>query len=242
MLNCSCTRVEHPPPPIALLFFFIRFTHFKQVPTNYLPSLISFLLSPLFLCIFWCTRWIMIVCVRRNNMGVRSVGGVDPVTMADSAASLQAAGIDQLPFHFPTDSNWPVWVLGSLATFVIPLATGKLGPLGKLFDKFDAAVDTAQAVADMVDNMAEKVEDVADDVGNSLPAGALKDALDYVENMADQTEKAAEYAESLLNKVEEVGDKVEEFMESAVSNKPMTTTTAAMTVSVQQPQESQAEM
>ncbi|CAN1182585.1 hypothetical protein LINPERHAP2_LOCUS36054 [Linum perenne] len=42
----------------------------------------------------------------KNNMGVRSVGGVDPVTMADSAASLQAAGIDQLPFHFPTDSNW----------------------------------------------------------------------------------------------------------------------------------------
>ncbi|CAN1837994.1 hypothetical protein LINPERHAP1_LOCUS35285 [Linum perenne] len=161
------------------------------------------------------------VCVRRrNNMGVRSVGGVDPVTMADSAASLQAAGIGQLPFHFPVDSNWPVWVL----------------------DKFDAAVDRAQAVADMVDDMAEKVEDVADDIGNSLPAGALKDALDYVENMADQTEKAAEYAESLLNKVEEVGDKVEEFMESAVSNKPMTTTTAAMTVSVQQPQESQAEM
>ncbi|CAN0923150.1 hypothetical protein LINGRAHAP2_LOCUS33432 [Linum grandiflorum] len=176
---------------------------------------------------------------RTSNTTVRRVAGVDPVMVADTSASLQAAAGISLPFDLPTiDSNWPVWMLGAVATFAIPLATGKLGPLGKLFDKFDAAVDTAQAVADMVDDVAEKVEEVADDIGNSLPAGALKDALEYVETMADEIEKAAEYSESLLNKVEEVGDQVEEFVESAISKKPVTATT----VSQQLPQEVQAEI
>ncbi|CAI0447894.1 unnamed protein product [Linum tenue] len=135
-----------------------------------------------------------------SRVVVRS-GGVDPVAAAtDAVAALPAGGIS-LPFDLPHDSQWQLWLLGAVASFAIPLVTGKLGPLGKLFDKFDAAVDTAQGVADMVDDVAEKVEEVVDDIGNSLPAGALRDALEYVENLADQTEKVAEYTADLLDKV-----------------------------------------
>ncbi|CAL1389011.1 unnamed protein product [Linum trigynum] len=162
---------------------------------------------------------------RTADVAVRSAG-VDPVAVADALP----AGIS-LPFDLPHDSQWQLWLLGAVASFAIPLATGKLGPLGKLFDKFDAAVDTAQGVAEMVDQMAEKVEEVADDIGNSLPAGALKEALEYVENLADQTEKAAEYAGDLLDKVEEVGDKVEAFAESAIAKKPSSSSSTIVVVS-----------
>ncbi|CAI0446285.1 unnamed protein product [Linum tenue] len=165
---------------------------------------------------------------RTADVAVRSAG-VDPMAVADALP----AGIS-LPFDLPHDSQWQLWLLGAVASFAIPLATGKLGPLGKLFDKFDAAVDTAQGVAEMVDQVAEKVEEVADDIGNSLPAGALKDALEYVENLADQTEKAAEYAGDLLDKVEEVGDKVEAFAESAIAKKPSSSSSSSTSVVVSQ--------
>ncbi|CAL1390284.1 unnamed protein product [Linum trigynum] len=176
--------------------------------------------------------------VKRSLLSSRVVvrsAGVDPVAGTDAVVALPAAGIS-LPFDLLHDSQWQLWLLGAVASFVIPLVTGKLGPLGKLFDKFDAAVDTAQGVADMVDDVAEKVEEVVDDIGNSLPAGALKDALEYVENLADQTEKVAEYTADLLDKVEEVGDKVEEFAESTIANKPTSTTTEVV------PEEVKAEM
>ncbi|KAK8484563.1 hypothetical protein V6N11_028880 [Hibiscus sabdariffa] len=56
---------------------------------------------------------------------------------------------------------------------------------------------------DIAEKVAEQMEKVADDIGNHLPDGRLKDALQIVEDMAQNTAEGAHVTGELISKVEE---------------------------------------
>ena len=58
-----------------------------------------------------------------------------------------------------------------------------------------------EATTDIVEKVAEQVEKVADDIGNHLPKGRLKDALEFVEDMAEDTADGAHVAGEFIDKV-----------------------------------------
>ncbi|KAK8681709.1 hypothetical protein V6N13_054111 [Hibiscus sabdariffa] len=75
------------------------------------------------------------------------------------------------------------------------------GPLLKFKDEVETVIDEVEAVADIVEKVAEQVEEVADDIGNHLPEGRLKDALEMVEDVAQNTADGARFAGELIDKV-----------------------------------------
>ncbi|XP_039023327.1 uncharacterized protein LOC120155946 isoform X2 [Hibiscus syriacus] len=113
----------------------------------------------------------------------------------------------------PGPGSWKLWVLGILMSIVLPFWRSKWGPLLKWKDEVETVIDRVEAVTDIVEKVAEQVEKVADDMGNHLPEGRLKDALELVEDMAQNTAECARFAGEFIDKVEEVEEKVESWME-----------------------------
>ncbi|KAK8572394.1 hypothetical protein V6N12_028449 [Hibiscus sabdariffa] len=101
----------------------------------------------------------------------------------------------------PGPGSWQLWVLGFLMTMVLPFWSSKWGPLLKFKDEVETVIDEVEAVADIVEKVAEQVEEVADDIGNHLPEGRIKDALEMVENVAQNTADGARLAGEFIDKV-----------------------------------------
>ncbi|XWS21456.1 hypothetical protein CRYUN_Cryun30bG0056300 [Craigia yunnanensis] len=122
----------------------------------------------------------------------------------------------------PGPGSWKPWFLGILLSIILPFWRGKWRPLLKLKEEVETVIDTVEAVTDIVEKVAEQVEKVADDIGDHLPEGRLKDALEFVEDMAEDTAGGARLAGEFIDKVEdmvdEVEEKVESFMESNSSD------------------------
>ncbi|MBA0555851.1 hypothetical protein Golob_026002 [Gossypium lobatum] len=97
-------------------------------------------------------------------------------------------------------------------SIILPFWRSKWGPLLKLKDEVETIIDKAEEVTDIVEKVAGQVEEVADDIGNHLPEGRLKNALQFVEDMAQNTADGARLAGDLIDKVEEVEGKVETWM------------------------------
>ncbi|XVE95243.1 hypothetical protein REPUB_Repub02eG0079400 [Reevesia pubescens] len=110
--------------------------------------------------------------------------------------------------------SWKPWFLGILMSIILPFWRGKWGPLLKLKEEVETVIDTVEAVTDIVEKVADKAEKVVDDIGNHLPEGRLKDALEFVEDMAEDTADGARIAGEFIDKVEEMVDQVEEKVES----------------------------
>ncbi|KAE8658974.1 Detected protein of unknown function [Hibiscus syriacus] len=129
----------------------------------------------------------------------------------------------------PGPASWKLWVLGILMSMVLPFWRSKLGSLLKWKDEVETVIDRVEALTDIVEKVAEQVEEVADDIGNHLPEGRLKDALELVEDMAQNTADGARFAGEFIDKVEEVEEKVESWMEqnSAVEDSEKTGEEAA---------------
>lgn len=58
-----------------------------------------------------------------------------------------------------------------------------------------------EAITDIVEKVADEVEKVADGIGNHLPEGKLKDALEFVEDIAEETSDGAHLVGQLIDKV-----------------------------------------
>ncbi|KAL4336321.1 hypothetical protein GQ457_07G023880 [Hibiscus cannabinus] len=113
--------------------------------------------------------------------------------------------------------SWKHWFLGILMSIILPMWRGDWRPLLKLkLEQAETVIETAEAVTDIVENVAEQVEKVADEVGDVLPEGKLKDALEIVEDIADEAADDARRAGEFIDKVEEVVDQVEEKVESSM--------------------------
>ncbi|GMI82812.1 hypothetical protein HRI_001950500 [Hibiscus trionum] len=128
------------------------------------------------------------------------------------------SGVDPGPVVPPTPTpgpgSWKGWILGILMSIILPMWRGNWRPLLKLKQEAETIIDTVEAVADIVEKVAEQVEKVADEVGDRLPEGKLKDALEFVEELADETGDGARIAGDFIDKVEDMVDQVEEKVES----------------------------
>ncbi|XWS14956.1 hypothetical protein CRYUN_Cryun35bG0052800 [Craigia yunnanensis] len=113
----------------------------------------------------------------------------------------------------PGPGSWKTWILGILISIILPFWRGKWGRLLKLKEEVETAVDTVEAATDIVEKVAEQVEKVVDDIGNHLPEGRLKDALEFVEDIAEDTADGARLAGEVIDKVEDMEEKVESLME-----------------------------
>lgn len=116
------------------------------------------------------------------------------------------------------------WVVAAAIAIVIPFITRKWGPLIK--DKVDSALQRAEDVAEAVEKVAEGVEKVAEDIAENLPKGGkLREAVDFVEKIAERAAKDAGAVDDFIDKVQEQEEKLkaESFVESPKdeSEKPL---------------------
>ncbi|XP_027149254.1 uncharacterized protein LOC113749639 [Coffea eugenioides] len=118
-----------------------------------------------------------------------------------------------LPSEPPPSDSWNGWILGAVLTFVLPFLANKWGPLLKVKDEVDTAVQTVENVADAVEKVAEQVEKAAEDIVEGLPAGKLKNAVTFIGNVADKIDDTAEVLGDVIDKVQEVGDQVESALD-----------------------------
>ncbi|KAH6805539.1 hypothetical protein C2S51_030370 [Perilla frutescens var. frutescens] len=139
-------------------------------------------------------------------------GIASPEAAADLVSS--SAGGDLLSsFSLPTVpglSNSP-WVAG-----IVGLAVGVpflIQWLLRLTKEVDLAAEMAEKIADSVGKVAEEVDKAADDLVEALPEGGLKQVVNYVEDLAEETTKEAQKVEDLMNKVEELDEKLEQLLE-----------------------------
>lgn len=69
-------------------------------------------------------------------------------------------------------------------------------------DKVESALQTAEDVAEAVEKVAEGVEKVAEDIAENLPKGGkLREAVDFVEKIAERTAKDAGVVDDFIDKV-----------------------------------------
>ncbi|CAI9778107.1 unnamed protein product [Fraxinus pennsylvanica] len=120
---------------------------------------------------------------------------------------------DPLPSEQPSSSPRS-WILGLLASLVLPFVTHKWGPLWLLKNRMESGIETVEQIVEVVEKVAEEVDKIAEDIADDLPEGKLKNIVDIVEDVAEKTAKSADSVEHFIDKVHEAEDKVESFIES----------------------------
>uniref|UniRef100_A0A5B6YJ18 Uncharacterized protein n=1 Tax=Davidia involucrata TaxID=16924 RepID=A0A5B6YJ18_DAVIN len=117
----------------------------------------------------------------------------------------------------PSPNSPKSWILGLLLTILIPFLRNKWGPLFKLKEGVENALETAEHVTEAIEKVAEEVEKVAEEVAEELPEGGkLKNAFVFVENVAKKTAKDAQIGEEIIDKVEEIEKDVESLIEPVI--------------------------
>ncbi|XP_019190402.1 PREDICTED: uncharacterized protein LOC109184813 [Ipomoea nil] len=112
-----------------------------------------------------------------------------------------------LPFWPPSDNSWLGWAVGLGVS--LPLVTAQLIALSK---QVEAAAEAVEKVAEVVENVAHDVDKAAEDFKVKLPDGRLKDIVESIEHLAEETAKDAHIVEDLMDKVEEVDEKLVEIL------------------------------
>ncbi|KAL5779797.1 hypothetical protein ACOSQ2_010534 [Xanthoceras sorbifolium] len=118
----------------------------------------------------------------------------------------------------PSPHSWKLWILGMLISAVLPFWRSKWGPFQRLKNQVDAALETAEHVAEILEDVAEEVEKVADEVADHLPQGGkLKEAVTFIENVAKETAKDSHRVDEFIEKVEQVENDVESLIDPIIS-------------------------
>ncbi|CAH9078424.1 unnamed protein product [Cuscuta europaea] len=113
---------------------------------------------------------------------------------------------------FPDPNPLKGWLIGILISVILPFLRHKLGSLTQIKN----SIKQAEEVVHSLEKAAEVVDKVAEDIGENLPAGKLKDVVALVEHAAEKVDKEAEKLEELIDKVEEFEEKVEDRVKSFV--------------------------
>ncbi|KAL2467863.1 uncharacterized protein Fot_51388 [Forsythia ovata] len=127
-----------------------------------------------------------------------------------------------LPSQAPSNSL-KNWILGIVLTIVFPFLTNKWGPLLKIKNEVDTAVETIEEITEVVEKAAEVVDKVAENIADHLPEGGkFRKTIDFIENVAEKTAKDAQLVEDIINKIQEVEGDVESIVGSlnGKANKP----------------------
>ncbi|GAA0158078.1 hypothetical protein LIER_15195 [Lithospermum erythrorhizon] len=120
-----------------------------------------------------------------------------------------------IPSGPPSSSHWKSWVLGIIVSVILPLATGKLGPLSLIKDKFDMALQNVENIVETVEKVAGGVEKAAEHLLDELPDGQLKKVVSIVEHIAERAAKDADSLDDVIDMVQEESEKLEEHLEAA---------------------------
>ncbi|KAL1559768.1 hypothetical protein AAHA92_10074 [Salvia divinorum] len=95
-------------------------------------------------------------------------------------------------------------------TVAVPLVIQRIVAFTK---QIEAASQTVEKIADTVENIADEVDKAAEELKAALPDGRLKEAVSFVEKLAENTSDGADKVSDLMDKVQELDDKMDEFME-----------------------------
>ncbi|KAL8059539.1 hypothetical protein ABFX02_03G094100 [Erythranthe guttata] len=131
-----------------------------------------------------------------------------------------------VPPSGPPPSNVLSWILAVSIAVVIPIVNYKWGPLLK--KKIESALQMTEDVVEAVEKVAAEVEKVAEDIADDFPEGGkFREAVDFVEKLAERTAKDAGFVDDFIDKVQEEEDEAESFVESLkdVSARSKTKTT-----------------
>ncbi|KAG6416291.1 hypothetical protein SASPL_123718 [Salvia splendens] len=79
--------------------------------------------------------------------------------------------------------------------------------------QIEAASQTVEKIADTVENIADEVDKAAEELKAALPDGRLKEAVTFVEKLAENTSDGADKVSDLMDMVQEFDDKLDEFMD-----------------------------
>ncbi|KAI3760773.1 hypothetical protein L1987_51172 [Smallanthus sonchifolius] len=119
--------------------------------------------------------------------------------------------------HPPTGdslSSWQQWI-GIITALIVPFFTRKWTSLLKIKDEVDTVVEETEKIVDRIEEVAETVDKVAKDVADHLPEGGkLRNAVVFVEGVAEEIAREAHLVDDFLHEVEEVEEKVELLVES----------------------------
>ncbi|KAE8099958.1 hypothetical protein FH972_017900 [Carpinus fangiana] len=138
---------------------------------------------------------------------------VGKTKMAVCCGVLPGAPLPPLPSD-PSPGSWKIWIFGMVATVIIPFLGNKWGPLLKLKREIDTAADRVEAVAEAIEKVADQVDKAAEDIADDLPAGGkLKEAVTFIEHLAEQAAKDAQLVDDTIEKAEEVEKQVESWIE-----------------------------
>ncbi|CAN1188654.1 hypothetical protein LINPERHAP2_LOCUS39452 [Linum perenne] len=144
-------------------------------------------------------------------------------TNMNMSAHCTAGGLPIPPFPSLPDPNsspgsWKLLLVGLAMAVLVPFWRKRLWSDVK--ERFDDVVNTVEKVAEVVENVAEQIEKVADEMGNNMniPAGKLKDAFEFIEDVADKTEKGAQLTGDVIDKVQELEEKVDAYIETTRDN------------------------
>ncbi|KZV23166.1 hypothetical protein F511_05005 [Dorcoceras hygrometricum] len=144
----------------------------------------------------------------------RQVGKNDKVQRNFSVYGAIQSGVPP-----PSESSFQLlsWVVGVVVTMILPFFTHKWSSLLKIRNEVETAVETIDEIVELVEKVAEGVEKVAEDISDQLPEGGkLRNAVDFVENVADTVGKDAHLVDDLIHKVKGAEEKLEESIESLI--------------------------
>ncbi|KAL8261494.1 hypothetical protein R6Q59_025543 [Mikania micrantha] len=117
----------------------------------------------------------------------------------------------------PTGDSISLWqqLIGMITALIVPFFTRKLTNLLKIKDEVDTVVEETEKIVDRIEEVAETVDKVAKDVAEHLPdGGKLKNAVVFVEGVAEEIAREAHLVEDFLHEVEEVEEKASLLVES----------------------------
>ncbi|GFQ02367.1 hypothetical protein PHJA_002380700 [Phtheirospermum japonicum] len=97
-------------------------------------------------------------------------------------------------------SNILSWVVAVAIAVVVPFISYKWGPTLK--NKIETVMQKTEDVVEAVEKVAGKVEKVAEDILDDLPKGGkLREAVDFVEKLAERTRIDAGAVDDFIDKV-----------------------------------------
>ncbi|KAH6829245.1 hypothetical protein C2S53_007943 [Perilla frutescens var. hirtella] len=128
-------------------------------------------------------------------------------------ATPEAAGdiLSSFPLNsIPGFADHP-WVVGICGLLVgVPLMIQRLVAFTK---QIDVAAQTMENIADTVEKVADSVDKAAEEFKEGLPEGRLKQAVAFVEDLAEDTSDTADKVGDIMDKVGQIDDKLEEFLD-----------------------------
>ncbi|KAJ0940038.1 hypothetical protein HanRHA438_Chr02g0068151 [Helianthus annuus] len=133
-----------------------------------------------------------------------------PLHLGGTVASRQARrgflvySIQPGNHHPPTDnslSSWQQWI-GMITALIVPFFSRKWIMLLKIKDEVDTVVEETEKIVDRIEDVAETVDKVAKDVADHLPEGGkLRNAVVFVEGVAEEIAREAHLVEDFLHEV-----------------------------------------